>query len=374
MGARREEMGTHSSHEERVRQLALGMADTPDSSLPPNDTSQPCKQKEAELFDHLVQRYGTVADAYIQGRLSCSQTPNSCDAPSPNFLSLNFHTLSQAQEEKKLCEHVVTVFKRFGLLQRFSIEEQALHSYLQQLKSLYQPLPYHNFLHGIDVFQFCCYLLMEAELAPLLMDEDILCLLLIALGHDVGHPGVTHPFQGKLETAQGKVFEGESLEDCHAKVLLHLLLEGECEVGKNWDRSTRSLFSKRAAASIAATDMNNHLLALAQYDQLLQQKYRFHRQDPDSREFLSQLALKCADVSNLVRSVPIAYQWAEAIMQESHHTLQPPSPLEMHSTQVAFIDFIAKPLFGSLYLTLPKIGDCLWNLHLNRESWVQKKR
>lgn len=94
-----------------------------------------------------------------------------------------------------------------------------LAAFLQHLRHLYrQGNSYHNFQHALDVFQAVYFFLYCAGMVPpvtiLLEDgrtwgrkkdecdplvsclthEDLFALYIAAVGHDVGHPGLTNAF------------------------------------------------------------------------------------------------------------------------------------------------------------------------------------
>lgn len=57
--------------------------------------------------------------------------------------------------------------------------------------------PYHNFRHAVDVMQSTWYFLnsiSSESMSLLLRPIDVLALLMAAIGHDVGHPGVNNGF------------------------------------------------------------------------------------------------------------------------------------------------------------------------------------
>lgn len=101
---------------------------------------------------------------------------------------------------------------------------ERLHSLLLSIRAIYLPASssaYHNFAHGVDVLQSTYYFLQEIGLAPpfswilssssdrsalpwrrgssasgraaeVIRPQDVLALLLAAIGHDVAHPGLSN--------------------------------------------------------------------------------------------------------------------------------------------------------------------------------------
>lgn len=99
-----------------------------------------------------------------------------------------------------------------------------LATFLQHLRQLYrQGNSYHNFQHALDVMQATYFFLYSAGVVPpvailhtdsrlwkpdkaaskdalisCLRNADIFVLCLAAIGHDVGHPGLTNAFLVRL--------------------------------------------------------------------------------------------------------------------------------------------------------------------------------
>ena len=100
-------------------------------------------------------------------------------------------------------------------------------TFLQHLRQLYRRRnTYHNFQHALDVFQATYFFLRTAGMVPpvslllqadarlwqpdkrsassngsflsCLEKEDIFALYIAAVGHDVGHPGLTNAFLVRL--------------------------------------------------------------------------------------------------------------------------------------------------------------------------------
>ena len=96
-----------------------------------------------------------------------------------------------------------------------------LGAFLQHLRQMYrQANSYHNFHHALDVFQATYHFLYRAGMVPpvsivlqpdsrtwkrdrertdgnlvsCLQEQDLFALLIAAIGHDVGHPGLSNAF------------------------------------------------------------------------------------------------------------------------------------------------------------------------------------
>ncbi len=62
----------------------------------------------------------------------------------------------------------------------------------------YLPNPYHNSLHGVDVANSTGYFLSHQEFGGYFTEIEAACLVISALVHDVGHPGLINSYNGSL--------------------------------------------------------------------------------------------------------------------------------------------------------------------------------
>ena len=85
-------------------------------------------------------------------------------------------------------------------------------------------MPYHGALHGADVLQSAHALLIQNEAFDGSLNEDtILVVLVAALAHDVGHPGLTNAFLVETQHELAVRYNDHSpLENMHSRVALDL--------------------------------------------------------------------------------------------------------------------------------------------------------
>lgn len=184
-------------------------------------------------------------------------------------------------------------------------------------------VPYHNFRHVVDVLQATFSFLVHIRVLPpysaahrqnlkrekspiaaLLSPFDALTLLVTAIGHDVGHPGVNNGFLTTLNAPLAQLYNDRSvLESFHCAAYSQILR-------RYWpatfeDRKMRNLL----ISSILATDMGLHFDYMKKLGDL-QEKLQHNnnstegwngRQLEDYRTLACSLLIKCADISNVVR-------------------------------------------------------------------------
>ena len=182
---------------------------------------------------------------------------------------------------------------------------------------------YHNFRHVIDVLQAVFYFLLQigtlppypvgavasdfsgkarSPIAKLLRPFDALTLLISAIGHDVGHPGVNNAFLVALKAPLAQLYNDSSvLEAFHCAAYSQILR-------RHWnsafeDTSLRALLIK----SILATDMGVHFKYMTDLGNLQEKIHHNGGTDGWSEKILDEyrilacgLLIKCADISNVV--------------------------------------------------------------------------
>ena len=181
---------------------------------------------------------------------------------------------------------------------------------------------YHNFRHAVDVLQSLFYFIVQigtlppypngstpppfandkSPLAKLLQPFHALALLISAIGHDVGHPGVNNMFLVKLNAPLAQLYNDQSvLEAFHCAAYSQILR-------RHWpaafhDKNIRKLM----ISSILATDMGVHPIYMKQLGQLQEKIHESKTTDgwspkdlEEYRVLLCGLLIKCADISNVV--------------------------------------------------------------------------
>jgi hypothetical protein len=180
-------------------------------------------------------------------------------------------------------------------------------------------VPYHNFRHVVDVLQATFNFLVQIGALPpfppsrqpapeksasagLIEPFEALTLLVTAIGHDVGHPGVNNGFLTKLNAPLAQLYNDRSvLESFHCAAYSQILR-------RYWktafdDCKMRNLM----ISSILATDMQLHFDYMKKMGDA---QDKLHGQDTtdgwDARAIEAHKALvcalliKCADISNVV--------------------------------------------------------------------------
>lgn len=181
-------------------------------------------------------------------------------------------------------------------------------------------VPYHNFRHVVDVLQAIFHFLVQlgrlpsypsaepsevisTPIAALIRPFDALTLLITAIGHDVGHPGVNNAFLVTLNAPLAQLYNDRSvLESFHCAAYSQILR-------RYWPAAFSGVEMRQLMInSILATDMGLHFDYMKRMGNL---EEKFHenknvtdgwngRMIEEHRTLACSLLIKCADISNVV--------------------------------------------------------------------------
>ncbi|KAI9817799.1 MAG: 3',5'-cyclic-nucleotide phosphodiesterase [Pycnora praestabilis] len=269
---------------------------------------------------------------------------------------------------------------------------------------------YHNFRHVVDVLQATFYFLVQigtlspypknptsfstdnsqSPIAALLRPFDALTLLISAIGHDVGHPGVNNAFLVALNAPLAQLYNDRSvLESFHCAAYSQILK-------RYWPAAFQPSMRTLLIKSILATDMGVHFDYMRDLGNLQEKLHENGGTDGWNEKALIEyktlacgLLIKCADICNVARKYDVAAQWATILTDEFAHqgsmekdldiptTLfgGPPirdSILKMGESQIGFMNIFALPLFQAVTDIFPAMQFVVNEVQANKAIWAKK--
>ncbi|KAF9233200.1 hypothetical protein BU15DRAFT_54219 [Melanogaster broomeanus] len=311
------------------------------------------------------------------------------------------------EEEVLFCAQILfeSLFRIDNMQNDTGVSLSDISRFLNHLRQLYcDQNSYHNFQHALDVLQASQAFLCAAGVVPpasilcgdhstwkpdksgredrflfSLDNMDLFALFIAAIGHDVGHPGLTNLFMKNANAPLSAVFDGKSaLEHMHYAILIQAMRHHG--LGSLLDRPNRGqLFRKSLAGIVLATDMSVHFEFMKNFGLLVDGKDL-----PLSTQklLLCQAIIKCSDISNPSRPWGVSHYWANALMAEwnCQASLEkrwqlPPSvqlpdrPLAQVRGQIFFVSTFAKPLMDITAKAIPEMQQFADQCTLNLEMW-----
>lgn len=229
----------------------------------------------------------------------------------------------------------------------------------------------------------------KSPVASLLAPYDALTLLITAIGHDVGHPGVNNGFLATLNAPLAQLYNDRSvLESFHCAAYAQILR-------RYWpaafeDRGMRALM----ISSILATDMGLHFDYMKKLGDLQEKLHDNNstegwngRQVEEHKALACSLIIKCADVSNVARHYDAAFKWMHILVEEFSRQASMEDELGIKSSliaapkrdllslanaQLGFMNMFAIPLFQGVADIMPSLKYAIDELEINRQIFEQK--
>lgn len=341
------------------------------------------------------------------------------------------------------------------------ISDSALLKFLLVVRDSYRPSnPYHNYRHAIDVLQAAFFFLIQLNSLPqydsshvfkndpssptfksqvsILDPVESLTLLIIAIGHDVGHPGVTNMFLSTAKNPIAEAFSFKSILESYHSAAFQRILE------MYWPATQANQVCRLIIRSVQATDMGLHFDYMKEaektfemfhnrgateyvtnLDRIIKQqelngKATINPSTPfapsscplqeklDFQTLVSCLLIKCADISNVVRTLEISSKWGVVLTKEFSQVetleielkMKEPKPvattekqssspnptievkedgegytvpvLSLAKGQLFFINTFAKPLFELVSKLFPELAFTITILESNALVWKNK--
>lgn len=317
---------------------------------------------------------------------------------------------AQAFSEDELvfgaCEMLQHAF-RMPELEQWKLTPGELRVFLLACRAAYNSFVlYHNFRHAIDVLQSVfCFLIhigalppygpdvqspvSKSPIASILSPFDALTLLISAIGHDVGHPGVNNFFLVKLNAPLAQLYNDNSvLEAFHCAAFSQILRRHWPSAFK--DKQLRKLL----ISSILATDMGVHQKFMERLGQLQEKFYENNQtldgwkpQDIDLyRSLICGLLIKCADISNVARPWNVAERWTKILQEEFANQGEMEKEVGMETAlfggppelgnvyklatgQIGFMSIFAIPLFEGVSDLMPQMQFTVDQIKSNQSKW-----
>lgn len=314
--------------------------------------------------------------------------------------SWNFDVLQYNHDE--LIEIMNYQFSSLNLLDQFQIPSFLFKSFLKELGSRYiNSNTYHNFHHGCDVCHTSFRLVTTSHLTHVLSSLEVFSLLVAAIGHDVGHPGLNNVYLVKAKHSLALLHNDVSpLENMHCFVLYEVLGKSDHNIFVNLTEAQWREARKIIIKVILGTDMSHH------FEQISKSQIFFEVNGDDFKEFytsqkdevncfseeknrffMMELILHCSDISNPFKPFSICAKWADLVVeefclqgdQEKSEGLEispmcDRTAINLCNMQMGFIEFVVTPLIIAFIKILPPVNEIGDNLLNNFLSWGEKRK
>ena len=207
------------------------------------------------------------------------------------------------------------IIKKAKIIHLF--DELKLDKFLMVLSKTYQNKKalYHTALHGTDVcystLLILTFLKNDENKIENISELDKVSLIIAALGHDVGHPGLTNKFLINSRDELSTIYNDRSvLENFHCAKTFQLLENNEINIFSNFSNEDFTSLRKKMIGEILATDMTFHLKIVNDYREY--KKTKDEKLGQNQLNFITHIA----DLFHNYRKFEISLRWVELLSNE----------------------------------------------------------
>jgi cAMP-specific phosphodiesterase 4 len=324
-----------------------------------------------------------------------------------NSLSFNALALTKAQRSQ-LGMYVIAGFHEPGEGFVSNADEGlVMERFIKAVETEYLPNPYHNFTHAVDVLHGVARMMRLMQSDSFLSELEQFSLLVAAVAHDLGHPGVNNGFLSEVGHDLALQYNDKSpLENMHCAKLYTIVANKATNIFANMSKDQYKEVRKNCIETILHTDMMGHQ-EMVKHLQIMYQVNsevfaRGARKDdgvgltvpevevfsqPDAKLTIMEMVLHSADVSNPCRSWEVTHAWAMLTLEEFFaqgdqekskgipmQFLNDREKLNRPMSQIGFIEFMLKDFYVAqirLFPDLCEYGDnCATNIQKWQEMWA----
>ncbi|EAY15670.1 3'5'-cyclic nucleotide phosphodiesterase family protein [Trichomonas vaginalis G3] len=282
---------------------------------------------------------------------------------------------------------VFSLFNYFTLLDEFKINAETMYHFLHNLRDSYNVVPYHNWMHAVDVTQFIAVLIIKTGLDKILTKFEILSLLVASLCHDANHDGFSNTYNINAQTPLGILFKNQSvMETHHCSVSIGIITREECNIFSHIKEKEIQRMWQYFIELILSTDMAQHFIFIDRAKKLLGSHSEWFTSQ-ENRLLVMCLLIKIADISNVARKFETADRWCAILCEEFFRQgdlerangMAYSSPmndrehLNKAASQLGFYKNVCLPLFDIASQIVGGMDDVVEQVRSNMKVWEERK-
>lgn len=298
-----------------------------------------------------------------------------------DFNVFHLDTLSGGRTLVFLAYHI---FREHGFIQRFRIDTIKLLRFITLVEDSYhESNPYHNVIHATDVTQAMYCYLQQDKLRNTVTKFEAMMAVVAAMAHDLDHPGVNQTFLVATANHLAALYQNTSvLEMHHWRYGVGLMQESGLFSHFSSTQWATALWQFRSL--ILATDITRQQEFLIKFRRMIDEQESAYESNLQSRHFVLQIALKCADICNPCRHWPISERWSRQVCEEffrqgdmERQVGVPVTPVcdrqanTVAKIQIGFMEVVVRPLFMEWKRFMPSnlSHKMLGNILKNKQHW-----
>jgi cAMP-specific phosphodiesterase 4 len=284
-------------------------------------------------------------------------------------------------------------------------DEKLLHRFVTAVDKEYMPVPFHSFAHAIDVVHGTARIMRMMCAEVFLAEIESYSLLVAAVSHDLGHPGVNNGFLSEVGHELALQYNDRSpLENMHCAKLYTLVANPMTNIFEKLTKEQYKEVRKYCIDTILHTDMMRHQAMVNKLNMTYQVNTEIFLKNTgsvltdlrnnaaeielfsqgDTKMLIMENILHSADVSNPCRVWEVSHAWAMKCLEEFFaqgdeekrlgipvQFLNDRDKLNKPNSQIGFIEFMIAPFFVAQIRLWPSLRDYGHNLSTNLRKWEE---
>lgn len=278
---------------------------------------------------------------------------------------------------------------------------QSLQRFVTAVEKEYLPVPFHSFAHAVDVVHGVSRIMQLTNSEGFLSELEQHALLIAAIAHDLGHPGVNNGFLSEVGHELALQYNDRSpLENMHCAKLYTIVSKPGTNVFQKLSKEQYKEVRKCCIETILHTDMVLHNSMVKELQMLFQMNSEVFTatgngegpvnlaevevfNQPETKTLAMECILHSADVSNPCRSWEVTHSWALVCLEEFFaqgdqekvlgipvQFLNDRDNLNRPNSQIGFIEFMIAPFFMAQIRLWPGMRELGENLTHNLSVWA----
>lgn len=268
--------------------------------------------------------------------------------------------------------------------------------------------PYHNWFHAVDTTHGVYRMLQLCAADAYLTREERYAVLVSAVCHDIGHPGLNNGFLIETSHELALRYNDKSpLENMHCSKMFELVGQARCNIFSTLSKTQYHEVRKVCVEAILHTDNAQHFSMIKDVQMLYEvnsdlwdaSRNLFLQEDepclaqeaidclrlPDNRKLVVNLTLHTSDISNSMKPFRISRIWAWQVLEEFFvqgdaearlgvpvQALNDRNTVNRPFSQVGFIEFLVSPLIFAAMKILPATEHLAVQMLMNARSWQKQ--
>jgi hypothetical protein len=290
-----------------------------------------------------------------------------------------------------------TILKTLGLVDNKIISTKKLESFLRTVSDNYKITTlYHNSLHGADVTQSLMIFFLNSNSEEICETTvlDLLGMIISAMGHDLGHPGLNNGYHINASTELGLTYNDHScLENFHTSYLFRILRKEENNIFEKFSVQNYKTIRKRMISQIIATDMAYHgenISSIRAKIRTSKEQERFiflsgnDKTKFDEQQLLLNYLIHMADLGHNCKKFEISVIWIQLLCEEFWEQgdrerekglpisfMCDRNNIDVPNSQIGFLKGFILSSFECLVEMFPKLHFTIDNAENNIKQWTK---